>query len=398
MIYRLLGAQWLAAGFVGIVSLGVSALIARTLGPELFGVYVIALSSGAVVAIFIDSGFGKLLQRERALPSMKLATHVQLLPSLAFGHALLMLVCLCVAAVLLVPRHALTIVSTLLFFGAVAFNQLGLAMLRGDGRFVRDAGWQVGNRTLSAFCVLLVWWWGASQPWQMLMAQFAGAATFGFWVARHMRVYPLWKPSTLLYKSALPFAWLDLACVIHFRIDMVLFQLMAVSKLDVGKYGVAYRLLEAAILLAAPFSLILFRRFRLESAEPQRVLRHLLSISLLAALIGGLLVTLAWVFGASLVRFAFGDSYVGAEELLFLLCFALVFILPNGIINQAALAFGLERWFAVSATTAAVLNVCGNLILIPLYGVIGAALMTVFTEAFLLVSVSSGVLRHAMKK
>lgn len=398
MIIRFLGAQWFAAAFVGAVSLGVSVLIARTLGPELFGVYSIAIAAGALVAIFIDGGFGKLLQRERAFVSPSLAAHAQDLPGLAFGHALLALAALSVAALMAFPKYALTVVAAIFFFGAVVFNQFGLAVMRGDGRLVRDAGWQVGNRTFSAICVVLAWWWGASQPWQMLLAQFAGAATFGFLITRYLRVKLLMKPRADVYRTTLPLAWIDLACVLYFRADMVLFQLLAVSKMDVGQYGVAYRLLEAVILLAAPLSLILFRRFRLGSAKPGRIVRQMWPTVLAAALLGGALVLMAWLFGEPLVRLAYGPAYAGADELLVVLCCALVFILPNGIINQAALAFGLERWYAVSATAAAVLNITGNLILIPRYGVMGAALMTILTEALLFVSMTTGVLLHAKKK
>jgi O-antigen/teichoic acid export membrane protein len=398
MIIRFLGAQWFAAAFVGAVSLGVSVLIARTLGPELFGVYSIAIAAGALVAIFIDGGFGKLLQRERAFASPSLAAHAQDLTGLAFGHALLALAALSLAALVAFPKHALTVVAAILFFGAVVFNQFGLAVMRGDGRLVRDAGWQIGNRTFSALCVVLAWWWGASQPWQMLLAQFSGAAIFGFLITRYLRVKLLMKPRADVYRTTLPLALIDLACVLYFRVDMVLFQLLAVSKMDVGQYGVAYRLLEAVILLAAPLSLILFRRFRLGSAEPSRIVRQMWPTVLAAALLGGALVLMAWLFGEPLVRLAYGPSYAGADELLVVLCCALVFILPNGIINQAALAFGLERWYAVSATAAAVLNITGNLILIPRFGVMGAALMTILTEALLFVSMTTGVLLHAKKK
>jgi O-antigen/teichoic acid export membrane protein len=398
MIIRLLGAQWFAAGFVGLVSMGVSVLIARTLGPDLFGVYAIAISAGAVVAVLIDGGFGKLLQRERALATPALAGFTETLPSLAYGHALLMLGVLCLAGVVLLPNHALTTVAALLFFGAVVFNQFGLAVMRGDGRLVRDAGWQVGNRTLSAFCVALVLWLGASQPWQMLMAQFVGAGVFGFLIARHLRVFALFKFRASIYRAALPFAWIDLACVLHFRADMVLLEFLDVAKLEAGKYGVAYRLFEAVILLAAPMSLILFRRYRMDSAEPSRVVRQMWPAVLLAALIGAIVVLLAWMFGEYLVQLAYGAPYARAGGLLVVLSCALVFLLPNGIIYQAALAFGLERWFAISATAAAVLNISGNLILIPRYGVMGAAMMTVLTEAVLFVCVTAVVLCHTHKK
>jgi O-antigen/teichoic acid export membrane protein len=398
MIFRFLGAQWLAAGFVGLVSMGVTVLIARRLGPDLFGVYAIALSAGAVVAVLIDGGFGKLLLRERALASPELAGFTPVLPSLAYGHALLVLSGLCLASLVVLPKHVLTTVAALMFFGALVLNQFGLTIMRADGRLVRDAGWQMGNRTLSALCVALVWWWGASQPWQMLMAQFVGAAVFGFFVTLYLRVLPSVKLRANIYRAVLPFAWIDLAYVLHFRADMVLFQFLDVVKLEAGKYGVAYRLFESVILLAAPLSLIFFRRFRLDSAKPSRVVRLMWPAVLVAALLGAACVLLAWTFGEPLVQLVYGTSYTGAGGLLVLLCCALVFLLPNGIINQAALALGLERWLAVSATAAAVLNISGNLILIPRNGVMGAALMTVLTEALLFACITMGVLYHTSRK
>ena len=397
MIFRLLGAQWLATGFVGLVSMGVTVLIARALGPDLFGVYAIALSAGALVAALIDGGFSKLLLRERALATHTLAGYTHVLPGLAYGHALLMLGGLCLAAVVL-PVHAVTTVSALLFFGALAINQFGLAMMQADGRLVRDAGYQVGGRSFSALCVVLVWWWGASQPWQMLMAQFVGAAVFGTLVTIYLGVYPSFKLNANIYKAALPFVWVDLACVLFFRADMVLFQFLGIAKLEAGKYGVAYRLFEAVILLAAPLCLILFRRFRLDSAEPSRVVMLMWPAVLAAAAIGACVLFLAWMFGEDVVQLVYGASYAGGGAVLLWLSCALVFLLPNRIINQAMLAFGLERWFAISATAAAVLNICGNLILIPRYGVMGAAMMTVLTEALLFVCVTAAVLCHTHKK
>jgi O-antigen/teichoic acid export membrane protein len=73
---------------------------------------------------------------------------------------------------------------------------------------------------------------------------------------------------------------------------------------------------------------------------------------------------------------------------------SLIFILPNGILNQAALALGLERWFAISATIAAIVNIVGNMLFIPVYGVMAAAWMTVITEAVLGICVAVGVALH----
>lgn len=392
MIFRFLGAQWLAVGFVGLVSFGISILVARTLGPDMFGVYTIALSVGALVAIVIDGGFSKLLQRERARASTSLTEVLPILPGLAYGHAMLAILGLSVVAVLLFPKQLLTTLTALWFFGAAGLNQFGLAMLRGDGRLVRDASWQVGSRTFTAFCIAAALFLGASQPWQVLMAQFIGAAAFGFLVTRYLRVRPLFRLSPAVYRAILPLVWLDLVTVLYFRADMVLFQFLGSPKLEVGKYGVAFRLVEAVVLLASPVGLILFRRFRQDSVAPVRMLRKILPALVGAALIGIGLMLLLWLFSDDVIALAYGQQYRGAGALLAVLGCSLVLMLPNGVLNQAALALGLERWFAVSASVAAVANIAGNLLLIPVYGVIAAAWMTVLTEAILGACVAAGVI------
>ncbi len=394
MIVRFLGAQWLAVGFVAAVSLGISVVIARTLGPELFGIYSIALSGGAIVAILLDGGFGRLLQREHAQPTPTLLGFMPILPQAAYGHAVMSILIISLLAAIALPQHALITVAAIWFYGAAVLNQFSLAILRGEGRMVRDASWQIGNRTFTAVCVGLVIFAGASQPWQILFAQFAGAAAFGFVVTRFLRVRPLWRIPPAVYGAVLPFVWLDLATVLYFRADMLLLEWFDVAKLEVGKYGVAYRLIEAIILFASPVGLILFRRFRLGSDSPRRMLRDMM-LPLVGALIIGMVLVVAILFCSKpLIALVYGADYAGADHLLVILSCALIFILPNGVLNQAALALGLERWFAISATLAAVINIGGNLIFIPMYGLLAAAWMTVATEAVLGCCVGAGVWRR----
>jgi len=301
MIFRFLGVQWLAVGFVGLVSFGLSIWVARALGPELFGVYAIAISAGALLAMVIDGGFSKLLQRERAGVTPSLVPLQPALPGLAYGHAILTLMSMSVLAVLFLPTHALTTLAALLFFGATVLNQFGLSILRGDGRLVRDAGWQVGNRTFTALCVALVLFLGASEPWQVLAAQFAGAAAFGFLVARYLRIWPLFNLSPAVYRAVLPFLWLDFVTVLYFRADMLVFQVLGLPKLEVGQYGVAFRLIEAVVLLASPVGLILFRRYRQESAQATQMIKGMWPVFVGATCIGLGVALFFWIFGHDLI-------------------------------------------------------------------------------------------------
>lgn len=399
MIFRFLGAQWLAIAYIGLASFGLSILVARTLGPDLFGVYAVALSIGALVAILIDGGFSKLLQREGARGSAALVKIAPALPALAYGHAIIAIFALSVLAVLLFPENKMTSLITVWCFGAAVLNQYGLAILRGDGRLVRDASWQIGNRTFSAVCMAAaVLFLGASLPWHVLMAQFVGTAAFGLFVTFFLRVRPRFAVPAAVYRAVLPLVWLDLATAVYFRSDIVLLELLNAPKIELGHYGVAYRLVEALILLASPIGLILFRHFRQGSDMPVRMVRQMLLPPMAyATLVGGVLALLMWFGSETIVSLAYGQSYQGTGTLLAILGCSLIFILPNGILNQAALALGLERWFAISASITALTNMVGNLLFIPVYGAMASAWMTVLTEAVLGFCVALGVGLHCWR-
>jgi O-antigen/teichoic acid export membrane protein len=224
---------------------------------------------------------------------------------------------------------------------------------------------------------------GASQPWQVLIAQFVGTAAFGFLVARYLRVHPLFRMSPTVYRAILPFVWLDFATTLYQRADLLVFQFLSVPKLEVGQYGVAYRLIEAVMLLASPVGLILFRRYRQDSALPAQMIKSMGTALIAAGFIGLGLALMFWLFGSDLISWVYGPAFQGGDQLLIVLGCALVFILPNGVLIQAFLALGLERWVAFSAAIAALVNICGNLLLIPIYGTIAAAWMTVLTEVIL---------------
>jgi len=337
-----------------------------------------------------------LLQREGARESTALAKMGPELPALAYGHAMLIIAVFSVFAVLLFPDYTMTTLATVWCFGMAVLNQYGLAILRGKGRLVRDASWQIGNRTLSALCMgAAVLFLKASQPWHVLMAQFVGTAIFGFFVTWFLQVRPRFIVPPAVYRALLPLVWIDLATALYFRSDMVLLEFLKVPQAEVGHYGVAYRLIEALILLASPLGLTLFRYYRQGSDTPVQMVRQMLLLpTALAMLLGVGLALSIWFCSDRIVTLAYGQDYQGSGILLGILGCSLIFILPNGILNQAALALGLERWFAASATITAAINIVGNLWFIPAYGALAAAWMTVLTEAILGICVAIGVARH----
>lgn len=394
MLKRLLGAQWLAIAFVGGVSFILSVFIARRFGPEAFGVYAQAISLGALLAIVVDGGFGKLLVREvvRATPALERYGHQ--LHGFAFGHALLAMLLLALAATFNpLPLHGLTLVATIGAFGTAVLANFSIAILRGQGRLMRDALWQMVSRTLTAGCIALALGLGADAPWQVLGAQFVGAALFLVLLMRGGVVRPIFRVPKEVYAVVVPLIWLDLATVVYFRSDMLLFKVTGVAKADVGAYGVAYRLIEAFLLLASPIGLLLFRRFRLNAEALGRpTIQRIFQISGLAGGVGLLIFVLALPTAGTFFPLAFGAEYSLAGDLFKVLCMMLVLALANGVLGQGVFAFGLDRMYVWTATAAALFNVAGNLLLMPRHGVWAAAWMTVATEAVLGVGLSLALL------
>ena len=385
MLKRLLGAQWVAIGFVGAISFLLSVAIARRFGPEAFGVYAQAVSLGAFLVILIDGGFGKLLMRETVRESSALIGHGKDLHAFAFGHAFLVMAILVLLVVLNpLPLHWPTLLAAVGAFGVTVLGQFSLAILRGRGRLMRDALWQMLGRVLTAICMALALYWGASAPWEVLGAQFLGGLVFVLFLMRRGWIMPIFRVPRQIYATLVPLVWVDLATVVYFRSDMLLFKFADVAKADVGAYGVAFRLIEAFLLLASPVSLLLFRRFRQNEAvmAPQALLK----VARIAAAASGLGLA---IFLVSLpvsdvfFRLVFGEGFALAGGLFKVLCLMLVFALANGVLGQAVFALGLDRHYARTATAAAFFNVAGNLLLMPAYGVWAAAWMTVATEVVL---------------
>lgn len=353
------------------------------LGPGSFGAYATVLSFASIASILIDGGFSKLIQREGGRPSSHLPISAQQFLQFAYGHVVVAAILILGISAIIFPLKLATLFSALLFTGVVVFNQIGLALLRGEGRLIREAFLQILNRSLTALAIIVVVLMGANLPWEIFGAQFLGALVFTFALSRILYMKPNFKLNWPLYKILLPFVWLDLASVIYFRADMIIFDFLRVPISDVGHYSVAYRLIEAVIMVSAPVGVLIFRWIRRNFPNPRLILSRLTQFGTLVLFIALVVSLIFYLCAESIIRVAYGDSFNESATLLQVLCWGLVFIIPNGVLGPVALALAKEKSLSWLATIIAFINVGGNLIFIPKFGVIAAAWMTVLTEFFL---------------
>jgi len=158
---------------------------------------------------------------------------------------------------------------------------------------------------------------------------------------------------------------------------------MMMSRADVGIYAVASRLFMFMMSLAGSYFVIQLPRFAEHAAESTTVLRRELSTSLRRTLpLGGLGIVALAVLAGPVLWLLFGDGFGEAAMSLRLLGIAVVANLVGRTYRQILLVRekqGVD--FRVSVAGTAV-HIAVKLALIPMFGILGAAIGTLAGETF----------------
>lgn len=377
---------------IGVVSFSLSLFIARQVGASQFGQYSTALAIGSILAIGLDGGMRNLLTRECSRASKQLSGIHEILPQIAMGHSLIAATIASIFCFIAFPNQLyLGLGITWCFWGAV-ITQYASAVLRGHGYFKTDSLWQIKQRGLTALFISATILLGYFETWHLLVAWTAGALLANLFFKEGFRFRPFFKPilppDLKLYRILLPLLWIDLASTIYFRSDLIILRSLGVSDTDIGQYAAAYRLIEATILVASPISIIIFRKIRLLHKNPLLQKKYIAKSLLIGTLFGFFGLAFLELAAKPLVHLTYGEQYAQAGALLPILGWMIVFLIPNAILTQSALALNLEKSYALVATLAAFGNISMNYLLIPKYGTVGAAYSSIATELLLVIGLS----------
>ncbi len=390
-----LSAQWLSVLVTAAISLALSVWLARRMEPSGFGRYAYLLNLATLLALAQDAGLRTLVLREQVSPSPALKSFEAVLPGLARGHLLVTTLLLVGGCLALIPFGAdLALPAAVWCFAAVSLSQLVSVQLKAAGQWQREGRWQAGARMSSALAIIFGVLLFGPEPGIVFGAWGIGLMLAYAVLGQDVRDRTRWPPPAPLYHAAAGFLWIDLATCLYRRSDIVILQRMA-DPAEIGQYAAAYRLFDGVLLLAMPLALFFFRRLR-KTRDHAAAARRLLRRSLFAAGAAGLGLALggAWL-GPWLIEFLFGPAYQSAGSLLRWPFAAFVFVLPNYVLTQAAIALDRARCYAWGAGLAAVTNLALNLLLVPQHGARGAATAVIATEAMLCAALCIGLFgRH----
>lgn len=392
---RALTSQWAATLYAAAVSVGLTFLLGRVLGPAVFGQYSYILTLASIFAILQDGGFSTLIFRETAKAALTPRSGRPELLSLAMGHVAVTTLLGFVLVRLFPAADRPALGAAVGYYALFTVAALASATLKGHNNFAAEGVWRAVCRTATAVAVGVALLFPGAGPGTVFLGLLIGqAVALGTPFGRPVRVRPRLTVSRDIYGPCAAFLCIAAATTIYFRCDIILLRQLTDDPAAVGNYAAAYRLIEGVIMLATPLAHIFFRRLRVSLDDTARfrqsffrMLGVMVALSV-AATAGGVLL------GPFILTLAFGDKYAAAVPLLGWLLAALPFILPNYVLTQALVALGRERTYAVATVLAAAVNIGLNLLLIPLLAAKGAALATVATEAALCLVLARDFVRH----
>jgi len=167
----------------------------------------------------------------------------------------------------------------------------------------------------------------------------------------------------------------NLVAFINYRADMFLLNIFS-TPIDVGIYYIGIQIVERMWILSSSMSTVLFPRFvKLQNDSKTRVLlitKAFRIVFLLTLLISILLI----ITGYYLIELIFGKQYIDSYVAIIILIPGVVFGAGSRILANSIAAKGKPELNMYTSLIAMVLNIFLNILFIPIYGFLGAALAT----------------------
>ncbi len=372
----------LAGGLVAV------AVTTRYLGLRDYGSLVTALVFVSLFALVTDFGATTIGARELAKRPLEARS---IISSLGIGTTAIsvLTVMLALAATFLVysgpgdEKIRLAILVLLPQLLLSGFNTSAQSFLIAEQKIYLASLARVLARILTLGLVLLVAW--ASLGYLAMVAAYLSYPVVGvlgtFLFARPgmtpWRTFDRGVAMTILRASA-PLGGVIVVNYLYFRLDLFLLSILA-TRADVARYGVAYKVVEALVLLPSYLMLTLLPDIAREQPFSQRLSSLVQNAFAAMQFIAIPLVALSF-YSTQIMVFLGGANYAQAG-------FALQILLISVAIGffQQALSYTLvardkqtQTLFVLAAVL--VLNLVLNLILIPPFGINGAAFATLASE------------------
>ena len=178
---------------------------------------------------------------------------------------------------------------------------------------------------------------------------------------------------------------IQLVNLLYLKADTLILSVMTTSA-QVGIYGVAYAIVSfygafASITMTSLLPILTRSSDEELGGIVVRTVRHLMTISVMLAM-------LTWCFAPIAIRLVAGPKYATAYLPLAILATAMVLTYLHVALGVTSVARNRHQRIVFVSLVCLVLNVVGNVLVIPRWGINGSATVTLISEAIALLGVA----------
>ncbi|MBN2247174.1 MAG: flippase [Coriobacteriia bacterium] len=376
-----------AARALGVV---VYVVIARALGVEGFGVFSFAMGTALLASVVIDMGqnphLGRTVSRGGADESHVFARVT--VNKLLSGTVIVMAV---FAGMTLFDLPETTVYATVLMivWGMVLTVLDGMrALLRALGRMGADSLINALESTGRLVAVLISAWLGAGVVG--FTVAFVAEITVAVvlvtaLISRSVRLLPTaaeWAANASFAKEAVGLGLVNIASSGFYRLDQV-FVLPLAGEAASGLYGAAARVVFTATVVSTLITQAAYPalvRASSDDAAFRAEMRRALALAVGAA---ALISVSIMVLAEPILSLLYGPEYLEAAVVMRVLSGVILFNAVTAVSMHSASAQHRERLVLPRILTLTILTVIANVLLIPRYGALACAWISVVGEVFL---------------
>lgn len=378
----------------------VTVLLTRALGDDGFGSWSTALAIVQIATPFGDFGLEQVAVRKAAAARHEERHWIGALITLRLAFALPVAIVTAIAQ-LVVADNSEMAAAGLLLTGTLLLAPFSMTRVAFQTRVRNDLTILVltVNSVLWTAAVVAIAASGRGMVWfaAAFLASALASIGLGAWLGSRLS-RPRLRGSRALWRElariGVPIGVAGLVVTAYVKLDQVMLFSLAGAE-DAGLYGAVYRFLDQAQFLPAALMTTLFPIMASSwPADPERVRRIGRLIADYLAIVSLPALGFTIVASEPVVRLLFGEDFLRAADALPILMGAFVVICFGYLAGNLVVVLELQRVFLRNALIALVFNVVLNLILIPPYGFVAAAWVTLATEVLVTALTLSAVLRR----
>ena len=382
---------WLSAGQIGSRLFRGLVIIyaARILGAGEYGVFSYVLGLAAFFTVFADIRVSALLTRECARKPEEGQNYF----ATAFWIKIVLLATTAILVIFLAPSFSkIESAAVLLPFVAIltvfdGIREFAIGFFRSKEKMELEAlVTTAANVAITVFGFAILYFFHTARALAITYAASAGAGTlvgilllrkeFGGVIANFRR-----RLVTPIVTAAFPMALIGIMGAFMLQIDILMLGAFSTAE-QIGLYSAGQKIVQLLYTLPGIVAIAFFPSIsKFVGKEDKKKSGAVVERGLIATLLLAIPLALGGVIlGEDIIRFLYGASYLSAVFPFRILILSVLPVFPSYLIGNYVFAHNAQKKMVPYVIAGSLINVVLNAVLIPRYGIVGAAIATVAAQ------------------